>query len=210
MQALGIVKGPLTTKYKECSPDFRYVEKGCRGIGVLKLQSLLKTAQNLLKEKGETVTSPEMDGIFGPNTEKAYKEVMARFPTLNIKKSADPESQEIVQCSTSPKVGMCMTILLKRLETQMKKAGFNLEKYKVELDDRINEIIPRLKLIDKPGCTMYLDSQKVVRVKCSQGKEYVDPYNPDSPDYVPPEPAGPPPPEEIVPKGVNNYKPIGF
>lgn len=55
--------------YTPCGNEIVGLKRGCMGKGVLKLQSMLKTAHDNMSAATKKTTEPEIDGYFGPRTE---------------------------------------------------------------------------------------------------------------------------------------------
>lgn len=79
-------KKSIIPGYRLCGDSPGEVTKGCFGIGVLMLQSILRTYVNAGMKMGVNIDQPEIDGYFGPNTEFSVGKVMRM---LNMKQSAN-------------------------------------------------------------------------------------------------------------------------
>lgn len=170
LEGLGYRKGVITNQYRDCGPELLQVKQGCRGLGVLKLQSFLKTAQSALAAKGIRITDPAVDGVFGPETQKAYFEVMDRMKDVSI--PAARGSKQMMQCTRSSDAGRCTKAYFIYLDEELKgkDTNFNSKEYAMELDARLKAIEPDLKLLVNPGCVATSSG----RVKCDKNSRFIN------------------------------------
>jgi len=69
-KVLSAIKGrSIIAGYTPCGNEIVGLKKGCMGKGVLKLQSMLKTAHDNMSATTVQTKEPEIDGYFGPKTE---------------------------------------------------------------------------------------------------------------------------------------------